>query len=401
MSQILVPGQNIPLSGAAFALALKTPGKADFSAFLLDSSGKTTEDGDFVFYGQPETPDGSVRLLVESGSATFRVNPDRLPARAEKVAFAVTPDGGVLASLDPIDISISALPSGTSSSWSEIARCVAKASGRSELALVLCEIYRRNGAWKFRFIDQGFSGGLKPLAEHFGVEIADGEREVPPPPPPSPAPKPENRVSLSKITLTKGRPSVSLDKTGGGIWKVNLNWSQGKAAERPKGLFGGLFGGKDSGRGAIDLDLGACIRMKNGRKDIVQAVGGNFGSTARYPWVQLMGDDRTGEQAGGEWLQINGDMIAEIRDIFIFAFIYDGVPNWSATDGVVRLFIPGQPEIETRLEGSDNSCGMCAIARVFNENGRTGVEKLDRYFRSHKEMDRAFGWGFSWVAGRK
>jgi tellurite resistance protein TerA len=46
-------------------------------------------------------------------------------------------------------------------------------TGRQEAALILGEFYRRNAEWKFRFIAQGFNGGLKPLAEHFGVNVSD------------------------------------------------------------------------------------------------------------------------------------------------------------------------------------------------------------------------------------
>ena len=49
-------------------------------------------------------------------------------------------------------------------------------------------------------------------------------------------------VSLSKVTLTKSAPSVSLTKRGaaGGQLRINLQWSTG-AAPAKKGLFGKIF----------------------------------------------------------------------------------------------------------------------------------------------------------------
>ena len=45
--------------------------------------------------------------------------------------------------------------------------------GAREAALILGELYLRDGRWKFRAVGQGFVGGLKPLSESFGVQIAD------------------------------------------------------------------------------------------------------------------------------------------------------------------------------------------------------------------------------------
>ncbi|PVF11494.1 tellurium resistance protein, partial [Yersinia pestis] len=44
---------------------------------------------------------------------------------------------------------------------------------------------------------------------------------------------------------------------------------------------------------------------------------------------------------------------------------------------------------------------MCAVARLVNESGNIKVERINRYFSGHKEMDEAFGWGFRWKAGSK
>ncbi|MDR5650598.1 TerD family protein, partial [Staphylococcus nepalensis] len=101
-------------------------------------------------------------------------------------------------------------------------------NGRQEAALILGELYRRNDSWKFRFIAQGFNGGLKPLAEHFGVDVEDTPTPTPAPastptPPPAPA-----SVNLSKVSLTKEKPSISLVKKDDfGKIRINLDWHRG------------------------------------------------------------------------------------------------------------------------------------------------------------------------------
>jgi tellurite resistance protein TerA len=304
--------------------------------------------------------------------------------------------------------------------------CQLSSTGRDEKAIILAECYRRQGNWKFRFIAQGFNGGLKPLSEHFGVEIADEAPEQnqsqsqaintqkpnrstqsngnqntaqsnPPPIPASPS------VNLSKITLTKNQSSINLTKRDDfGKIAVNLNWNQRPNADKAapkKGLLGDLF--KQRGSGGIDLDIGAMVHLKNGEKTLIQALGNRFGNLNGSPFVLLRADDRTGQVSDGEWLDINGQQWSQIQEVFIFAFIYEGVPNWAQTDGVVTIHVPGQPPIETRLTEGAGNAPMCAIARLVNQQGSINVERINQYFNGHKEMDKAFNWGFSWKRGSK
>ncbi|WP_305080054.1 hypothetical protein [Psychrobacter sp. JCM 18900] len=64
------------------------------------------------------------------------------------------------------------------------------------------------------------------------------------------------------------------------------------------------------------------------KKTLIQALGNRFGSLQSAPYVCLRADDRTGQVSGGEWLDINGQQWSQIEEVFIFAFIYEGAPNW-------------------------------------------------------------------------
>ena len=85
----------------------------------------------------------------------------------------------------------------------------------------------------------------------------------------------------------------------------------------------------------------------------------------------------------------------------MFAFIYEGVPNWAATDGVVTITLPDQPPVEVRMDEARSDHGMCAVAMIENDAGRLKVTKLVEYFKSHPDMDAAYGFGLRWVAGSK
>ncbi|MBM7656528.1 tellurite resistance protein TerA [Neobacillus cucumis] len=207
-------------------------------------------------------------------------------------------------------------------------------------------------------------------------------------------------VNLSKIELTKKGQSINLtksDKQSIGEILVNLNWNQ--KTRSSGGFFSSLFGGGSNG---VDLDLGCLYELRNGQKGCVQALGNTFGSYQSAPFMVLDGDDRTGAVSGGENLRINGNKISDIKRVLVYSFIYEGVANWSEADGVVTLKYPNGADIEVRLNEHRNGQIMCAIAMIENVKNETfKVQRLVEYFNGHQEMDRAYGWGMNWVAGRK
>ena len=200
-------------------------------------------------------------------------------------------------------------------------------------------------------------------------------------------------MNLSKVTLTKSKPTVDLAKKpeGFGMIEVNLNWNPGEK----KGMLGGLFGSKN-----IDLDLGCLFELADGRAGAVQALGNAFGSYDQLPYIQLAGDDRSGASKDGEWMRINGTHWNDLKRVLIFAFIYEGVPNWASADGVVTIYMPNDAPIEVRLDETSN-LGMCAIAEVSNTGGNMRMTRHVRYFQHHPEMSDHFGFPLNWKAGRK
>ncbi|MGP5272190.1 TerD family protein [Psychrobacter faecalis] len=407
--QKLIAGANAPLPTDNISIRILSQSAIDCAAYRLTTEGKVRGDGDMIFYGQTRSDDGSVSFRGHDSDGFFDINLPAQPASIEKIALAFS-SAQTLAQVGDVDIQVL-------QGSQVLMTCQLSAAGRNEKAIILAECYRRQGSWKFRFIAQGFEGGLKPLSEHFGVEIADeapaqaqpintqkagsAPQTTTPPPIPSAAQNPS--INLSKITLTKNQSSINLKKRDDfGKISVNLNWNQRPNSDKSapkKGLLGDLF--KQHKAGGIDLDVGAMIHLKNGEKTLIQALGNRFGNLQSAPYVLLRADDRTGQVSGGEWLDINGQQWSQIEEVFIFAFIYEGVPNWAQTDGVVTIHVPEQPPIETRLTEGTSNLPMCAIARLVNQQGSINVERINQYFQGHQEMDKAFNWGFSWKRGRK
>lgn len=189
-----------------------------------------------------------------------------------------------------------------------------------------------------------------------------------------------------KVSLKKGASSAGL-----GEILVNLNWNA-----KPKGFLAGLL---SSG---IDLDLGCLFELKDGSKGAVQALGNAFGSLNRPPFVALDGDDRTGAAAAGENLRINGNEIKNIQRILVYTFIYEGVANWKQADATVTLKYPGAEDLIVKMDTFNSSNKMCGLALLENVNDETfSVEKIVQFYQGHEDLDRAFGWGLRWRAGRK
>lgn len=201
------------------------------------------------------------------------------------------------------------------------------------------------------------------------------------------------------INLSKGQ-KINLQKSsmssGLGEILVNLNWNSKPVNH---GILNSLFGRSSSG---IDLDLGCLYELNNGRKGAVQALGNAFGSLTTSPYISLDGDDRTGDAVGGENLRINGNMVAQIKRILVYTFIYEGVANWQQADAVVTIKCPGSEDIVVKMDTYNSSQTMCGLALFQNVNNETfSIEKIVQFYQGHQALDQAYGWNMKWITGRK
>jgi tellurite resistance protein TerA len=213
------------------------------------------------------------------------------------------------------------------------------------------------------------------------------------------APKP---VSLSKVTLTKASPTVSLTKQGSATGKlhVNLNWQARPAgAEQPKGFLKRLSA---AGQAGIDLDLGCLYELADGRKGVIQALGNQFGQLDAPPYIFLDGDDRTGTAVGGENLYINLAHADKIRRVLVFACIYEGASAFDQAQGVVTLTPATGAPIEVKLDEAAGTSRMCAVALLENSGNDLSVRREVNYVHGAQDvLDKAYHWGMDWKPGRK
>ncbi|WP_195731013.1 TerD family protein [Streptomyces albidoflavus] len=145
-------------------------GEVDVVAFVLDEDEQVAFDEDFVFYGAPENPAGTVRLLTGGpAEQTIAVDLASLPPSAHKVVVAAAVDGD-LAFGDVGAVQVALAPGGSAAAPS--ARATLDAA-TSERTLLLAELYRRGPVWRVRAVGQGYDHGLAALARGYGVDVAD------------------------------------------------------------------------------------------------------------------------------------------------------------------------------------------------------------------------------------
>ena len=386
---------DIGCSGSfPIVLTIATAGmEVDVSCFGLDANDKVSDDRYMVFFNQKSCPGGGVTLEIQAERSAFKIDVALLPESIHKLVFTASITGaGVMRSIggSQLHIGDSSFP-------------FSGADFQDEKAIIVGEVYKRDGQWRFGAVGQGFNGGLSALLKHFGGTETPASSQIEPP---------AKKVSLSKVTLAKRGDKVSLEKisnAGFGRISVNLNWNQlSRPVEQKKpGFLDKMLGANRTKQsGGIDLDLGCMFELADGRKGIVQALGESWGSFNHPPFVHLESDDRSGSNTNGENIFINGDQLTQIKRLLIFTFIYDGAANWALTNGVVTIETPGQSPIEVRLDnGTDAS--MCAIAMIDNNEGKLQVTKVVEYFQGtttkmgHELINERFGFGLQFRAGSK
>ncbi|MET8455505.1 TerD family protein [Streptomyces parvulus] len=428
-------GSNTPVPTTALRVELgwrSGPGvpDADASALLL-VGGKVRSDADFVFYNQPAHSSGAARHEGKrdaGGRVTDSLYVDlaRVEPAIETVILAASSDGGSFGRVPDLYVEVRDAARDT-----VVAR-FDNPGATVETAFVLGEFYRRQGAWKFRAVGQGYDSGLEGLATDYGISVDEPQQAPPtappapavttPPPPPAAPPAPPvtppaaaapppaappspEPVRLTKVTLTKAAPSVSLTKQGGtaGALRVNLNWQVRKQFSGWARKLGRPVAMHDD----LDLDLCALFELSDGSKGVVQALGNAFGALDRPPFIHLDGDDRTGAVSTGENLTVSLDHQRYFRRILVFVTIYEGARSFADLHATVTL----QPQYGAPVDFSLDECTVpstvCALALITNTGSDLVVQREARYLvpergvSPQRTVDHAYGWGMNWTPGRK
>ncbi|MGW0839851.1 TerD family protein [Streptomyces sp. NPDC002787] len=234
----MTPGSNIPLPATRVAVDVAAPVRLDVSGLLLTADGKVRSDDDFIFYNQPNGPGVTYRSGGGTTPDSITVDTTAVPPGIEKIVVTASPDaaGQTFQGIEPTATIRNAADGSVISTFTP-------PQLGTETALVIVEIYLRNGAWKARAVGQGYANGLAGIATDFGVTVeepapapAQSAPVAPPapamqPPAAPPAPSVDPRVTAppapptppaapaapapgaGKINLDKGRVSLQKNQT--------------------------------------------------------------------------------------------------------------------------------------------------------------------------------------------
>lgn len=151
----------------------------DAAAFVLGASGKVSKDEDFVFYNNLRHSSEAVIHMGdnltgegEGDDEQVLVDLSKLPASIDKIAFTVTIHEADVRGQNFGQVSNAFIRIVNDSNGEEILRYDLGEDFSIETSLVVGELYRHSGEWKFNAIGSGFQGGLRALCLNFGVNVS-------------------------------------------------------------------------------------------------------------------------------------------------------------------------------------------------------------------------------------
>ena len=150
----------------------------DTAAFLLSGSGKVASDADFVFYGNLKHASGGVEHMGDNltgegdgDDEQIKIDLSQVPDAVEKIDFTVTIYEAEERRQNFGQVSNAFIRVVDEASGTELIRYDLGEDFSIETAVVVGELYRHSGEWKFNAIGSGFQGGLQALCQNFGVNV--------------------------------------------------------------------------------------------------------------------------------------------------------------------------------------------------------------------------------------
>ncbi|MGW1817666.1 TerD family protein [Streptomyces sp. NPDC002125] len=383
----MTPGSNIPLSAARVAVDVAAPVRLDVSGLLLTADGKVRSDDDFIFYNQPSGPGVTYRSGGGSAPDAIVVDTTAVPPGIEKIVVTASPDaaGQTFQGVEPTATVRNA------DDGSALATFTPPQLG-GETALVVIEIYLRNGAWKARAVGQGYANGLAGIATDFGVSVEEPAAAAPPAPaaaplappvaPPATAPvdpriappAPPAPAGSGKINLDKGRVSlqknqtVSLVKGGKPLLsqvKMGLGWEP-------------AFRGKD-----IDLDASVIAYGPN-RNHLDSCYFGKL--SILNGAIKHSGDNLTGEGAGDDEVIVVdlGRIPADATGLVFTVNSFTGQKFTEVAKAYCRLIdaTTGEELVRFDLTGAEPQTGVMMAKLIKQFSGEWEMTGMGEFVKS-------------------
>lgn len=151
----------------------------DASCFELGANDKVTKDTDFIFYKNLDSTDGAIHHTGDDRTGGNSEDGDdeqiivdltKVPDNIQKIAFTATIYDADKRNQNFGQVSNAYVRLANESTGAEVVRYNLGEDFSIETAIVICEVYKHNGEWKFNAVGAGFSGGLAALCKNYGID---------------------------------------------------------------------------------------------------------------------------------------------------------------------------------------------------------------------------------------
>ena len=151
----------------------------DASEFMVGSNGRCPTDQEFIFYSNPKHTSGAVESMGDNRTGggdgddeQIMVDLSKVPTNIERIAFTCTIYDADARGQNFGQVSNAFIRIVDQATGEEIIRYDLGEDFSIETAIVVGELYKNGGEWKFNAIGSGFQGGLAALCGHYGIEVA-------------------------------------------------------------------------------------------------------------------------------------------------------------------------------------------------------------------------------------
>ena len=152
----------------------------DASAFMLDANNRVIGDDWFVFYGQTNSPDNSIQHSGDNTTGagagddeTISITLSMVNPSVQKIVFVVTINEALEHNLNFSMVANAYVRVIDEQTNTEIARFALTDYYANVTSMVVGELYRHNGQWKFNAVGDGVAKDLAGLCAMYGVNVAD------------------------------------------------------------------------------------------------------------------------------------------------------------------------------------------------------------------------------------
>ncbi|WP_237979656.1 TerD family protein [Bacillus thuringiensis] len=370
MIHTLVRGQKIDVTknhpgirGVLVDLTWDAPMNMDVdaSAFLVGFNGKITKEEDFVFYGQPYSSCRSVQLdqnETNGNKQRFSIDFTHIKDDVQKIVFSITIHNAEEKKQALRDVSHIQLKISNAQSGLEIIHFPITHPFTDESAIIVGELYRHGGGWKFNPIGAGYFGGLAALCKNFGIEIAEDEKQTAPPVEKKivpTSPPVQKIINVVKVELKK-KQSINIQKSK--MVTATLEWETNK-----------------------DLDLYCFYVTTNG--EIGKVYYKNLGSSKVAPYIVLDGDS---QEPGKETIRIYRPEALKYILFAAYSAVGNGIGSFYSmkAKAVVDNHM-GSVVTAPLLEINDHAYWVCIAHIDFTNLNEMKISHVESYSKDHSE----------------